>query len=59
MDHTELARMIDHTFLKAFGTPADIEKLCAEAREWQFGAVCVHPCNIERCVELIVQLANE
>ncbi len=43
MDHTELARMIDHTFLKAFGTPADIEKLCAEAREWQFGAVCVHP----------------
>ena len=53
MDHTELARMIDHTFLKAFGTPADIEKLCAEAREWQFGAVCVHPCNIERCVDLL------
>ena len=53
MDHTELARMIDHTFLKAFGTPADIERLCAEAREWQFGAVCVHPCNIERCVDLL------
>ena len=53
MDHTELARMIDHTFLKAFGSPADIEKLCAEAREWGFGAVCVHPCNIERCVDLL------
>ena len=53
MDHVELARMIDHTFLKAFGTPEDIERLCAEAREWQFGAVCVHPCNIERCVDLL------
>ena len=53
MDHHELARMIDHTFLKPFGTPADIERLCAEAREWQFGAVCVHPCNIGRCVELL------
>jgi deoxyribose-phosphate aldolase len=53
MDHTELARMIDHTFLKAFGSPADIENLCAEAREWGFGAVCVHPCNIERCVDLL------
>lgn len=53
MKHEDLARMIDHTFLKAFGMPADIEKLCAEAREWQFGAVCVHPCNIEHCVELL------
>ena len=53
MDHTELARMIDHTFLKAFGSPADIENLCAEARKWGFGAVCVHPCNIERCVDLL------
>lgn len=53
MNPVELARMIDHTFLKAFGTPADIEKLCAEAREWQFGAVCVHPCNIELCADLL------
>ena len=49
----ELAQMIDHTFLKAFGTPADIEKLCAEAIEWRFGAVMVNPCAIERCVELL------
>ena len=28
-----LAAMIDHTFLKPFGTPADIEKLCQEAAE--------------------------
>lgn len=49
----ELARMIDHTFLKAYGTPEDIERLCAEAVEWGFGAVCVQPCEIERCVSLL------
>lgn len=49
----ELASMIDHTYLKAFGDKSAIEKLCAEAREWQFGAVCVHPCNIELCAELL------
>ncbi len=49
----EIAQMIDHTFLKAHGTPADIEKLCAEAVEWHFGAVMVNPCNIERCVDLL------
>lgn len=49
----ELAQMIDHTFLKAFGTPADIEKLCAEAIEWRFGAVMVNPCAIEQCVDLL------
>jgi deoxyribose-phosphate aldolase len=53
MDTRSLAQMIDHTFLKAFGTPEDIERLCAEAAEWQFGAVCVHPCNIERCAHLL------
>ena len=46
-----LARMIDHTFLKAFGTPKDIERLCAEAGEFGFGAVIVNPAEIERCVE--------
>ena len=49
----ELAKMIDHTFLKAYGTPADIEKLCSEAIEWHFGAVMVNPCAIERCVDLL------
>lgn len=49
----ELARMIDHTFLKAHGAPADIERLCAEAIEWRFHAVMVNPCAIERCVGLL------
>ena len=28
----QLAGMIDHTFLKPFGTAENIEKLCAEAQ---------------------------
>lgn len=38
-----LAPFIDHTLLKATATTADIRKLCAEARENQFYAVCVNP----------------
>ena len=30
----QLAGMIDHTFLKPFGTAENIEKLCAEARQY-------------------------
>ena len=39
----ELAKYIDHTLLKPTATPADIEKLCHEADEHYFYAVCVNP----------------
>ena len=48
-----LARMIDHTFLKPFGTPADIDRLCAEARAYGFAMVAINPAEVERCVELL------
>ncbi len=38
----DLARYIDHTLLRADATLRDIEKLCAEAREHGFYAVCVN-----------------
>ena len=41
-----LNKYIDHTNLKPFATKADIEKLCAEAREYDFASVCVNPCNV-------------
>lgn len=50
---TQLAGIIDHTFLRPFGTPADIETLCAEAREYGFAMVAVNPAEVERCVELL------
>jgi deoxyribose-phosphate aldolase len=38
----ELARYLDHTLLKADAILPDIEKLCAEAREFGFWSVCVN-----------------
>ncbi len=38
-----LAAMIDHTLLKPEATARDIERLCAEAVQYGFAAVCVNP----------------
>lgn len=45
---SELARLIDHTFLKATATPMDIERLCDEALRYDFWSVCVSPVHVER-----------
>jgi deoxyribose-phosphate aldolase len=42
-----LAPYIDHTILKAQATLADIKKLCLEAKEHDFAAVCVNPCFVK------------
>ncbi|MDR2040397.1 MAG: deoxyribose-phosphate aldolase [Bacteroidales bacterium] len=49
----QLAAMIDHTFLKAYGTAGDIEQLCSEAIEYQFSTVMVHPSEIDTCKQLL------
>ena len=49
----KLSKYIDHTNLKPFATRADIEKLCADAREWDFASVCVNPCDIALAKELL------
>lgn len=38
-----LARYVDHTLLRATATSAEIAKLCREARQHGFAAVCVNP----------------
>lgn len=38
-----LAQFIDHTILKPTTTLADIEKICEEAAQYGFAAVCVPP----------------
>jgi deoxyribose-phosphate aldolase len=43
MNNLELAKMIDHTILKANVTQSDIEKLCDEAKKYNFASVCVNP----------------
>ena len=41
-----IAQLIDHTILKPTTSPADIEKLCAEAAAWRFATVCVPPYHV-------------
>ena len=48
-----LNKYIDHTNLKPAATRADIEKLCADARTWDFASVCVNPANIALAKELL------
>jgi len=45
----KLAGMIDHTLLKPEATRAQIEKLCAEAKEYSFASVCVNPVWVPLC----------
>ena len=37
------AKLIDHTLLRPTATRADIETLCAQARQYGFCSVCVNP----------------
>lgn len=39
----EIAAWIDHTLLKPEATPGQLKKLCEEARQYHFAAVCVNP----------------
>lgn len=47
MKLSELAAMIDHTLLKPEAKPEDIERICAEANQYHFGAVCVNPVYVK------------
>lgn len=48
-----IARYIDHTLLKADAMPAQIEQLCAEAREYGFASVCVNSSYVPLCARLL------
>ena len=39
-----IAKYLEHTLLKPEATVTDIMKLCAEAKEYNLGGVCVNPC---------------
>ena len=38
-----IPQLIDHTSLRPDATKADIERLCDEARQFNFYSVCVNP----------------
>ncbi len=48
-----IARMIDHTLLKADATASDIRTLCDQARAHQFWSVCVHGSRVALAASLL------
>ncbi len=48
-----IAKYIDHTVLKPTTLIADIEKLCSEAKQYQFAAVCVPPNFVKKAKALL------
>ncbi len=53
MKNTNLSACIDHTNLRTDCTRADLEKLCAEAIEHQFAAVCIPPYFVEEVARIL------
>ena len=48
-----LARFIDHTILKNTATARDVDKICKEAMEFSFAAVCIPPYFVQDAKKLV------
>ena len=48
-----LNHYIDHTALRPEATVEDIIRLCQEAQQYKFAAVCVNSCYIDLCAHLL------
>jgi len=49
----QLARMIDHTNLKADALDADLEKLCEEAKKYHFAMVAINQIQSPTCAKFL------
>jgi deoxyribose-phosphate aldolase len=49
----KLNQYIDHTILKPTALISDIEQVCAEAKQYEFAAVCVPPLFVKKSKELL------
>lgn len=49
----EMTKYIDHTILKPDVTQSQIEKTCAEAKEFSFASVCVNPTWVSLAYKLL------
>lgn len=49
----QLARMIDHTYVKADTTEEQMEKLCSEAKEYHFAMAAINSGQTVRCARLL------
>lgn len=48
-----IAKFIDYTYLKADGTKSIVERMCLEAKEYGFAAICIHPVFVKLCAQLL------
>ena len=48
-----IASYIDHTLLKPEASEEQIRKICEEAVKYNFASVCVNPCRVKLCSELL------
>ena len=48
-----LAKMFDHTYLKAFASKKDMEKLCQEAKMINCKMVAINSCQTKLCKQLL------
>lgn len=51
----DLAPFIDHTILRPDCTPAEIQRLCAEAQKHRFAGVCVPPYFVAEARQLLAE----
>lgn len=49
-----ISKYIDHTILKPTTLISDIEKLCSEAKQYQFAAVCVPPNFVKKAKSFLI-----
>ncbi len=50
---SQIAKMIDHTLLKADATKEQVKTLCEEAKQYNFASVCVNPTWVQYASELL------
>lgn len=55
MEYTyrDIAKMIDHSLLNPVLTEDELERGCRLAREYDVASVCIMPCALRRCAELL------
>ena len=49
----DINRYIEHTVLGAFATEADVERVCEEAKKYEFASVCINPMYVKKASELL------
>ena len=49
----DISSYIDHTILKPTTTLKDVEKICAEAIQYKFAAVCIPPLYVKKAKQIL------